>query len=65
MANKIKKIKLGDDDPREVYDIEAAHSINGYTNTQVEAQTITFANVPISTAEIDAELAKVTASSTN
>ena len=68
MANeikKIKKIKLGTEEPREVYDVEAAHSINGYTNAQVEAQSITFANVPISEAEIDAEWAKVTASFTN
>jgi hypothetical protein len=65
MADKIKKIKLGNEEPKEVYDVEAAHSINGYTNAQVEAQNITFANVPISEAEIEAELAKVTASSTN
>ena len=62
MANKIKKIKLGNDDAREVYDVESTHSINGYTNTQVEAQTVTFANIRITEDEIDAKLAEISAS---
>ena len=62
MADKIKTIKLGDNDPREVYDIESTHSINGYTNTAVEAQTVTFANVRITEAEIDAKLAEISSS---
>lgn len=62
MANKIKTIKLGDNEAREVYDIESTHSINGYTNTAVEAQTVTFANVRITEAEIDAKLAEISSS---
>lgn len=63
MANKkIKQIKFGTEDPRDVYDIESTHSINGYNNTQVETQEVTFANVPISEAEIDAKLAEISSS---
>lgn len=53
MAKKIKKISIGGQDALEVYDIEAAHTVNGYNSTDIEAQTVTFANKAISTEEIN------------
>ena len=53
MANKIRKIKIGKQEPLEVYDVDAAHTINGYASKDIEAQTVTFANTAISKAEID------------
>ena len=52
MANKIKKISIGGVE-RDVYDAEAAETINGYNSTDIEAQTVTFANKAISTEEIN------------
>ena len=52
MANKIKKISIGGV-ARDVYDVEAAHTINGYDSKAIEAQTVTFANTAISKAEIE------------
>ena len=51
-TKKIKKIKFGDQ-PLEVYDVDAAHTINGYDSKAIEAQTVTFANTAISKAEIE------------
>ena len=56
MANKIKKIKLGNDEAREVYDVDSTHTINGYSNAVIENQTVTFANKPITDADIDSVL---------
>lgn len=53
MANKIKKISIGGQDALEVYDVEAAHTINGFTAKDIEAQTVTFANKAISNDEIN------------
>lgn len=53
MAKKIKKISIGGEAALEVYDIEAAHTVNGYNSTDIEAQTVTFANKAISTEEIN------------
>ena len=53
MANKIRKIKIGKQEPLEVYDVDAAHTINGFTAKDIETQTVTFANKAISTAEIE------------
>ena len=61
MANKIKKISIGGQDALEVYDVEAAHTINGYLNKDIENQTVTFANTAISAAEIE-EIFKTQAS---
>ena len=52
MANKIKQISIGGV-ARDVYDVEAAHTVNGYNSTDIEAQTVTFANKAISTEEIN------------
>ena len=61
MANKIKQISIGGV-ARDVYDVEAAHTINGYTADKfVKAPDapegteppVTFANKAISTKEID------------
>lgn len=52
MANKIKKISIGGV-ARDVYDVEAAHTINGYLNKDIENQTVAFANKAISTEEIN------------
>ncbi len=61
MANKIKKISIGGV-ARDVYDVEAAHTINGYPATDFvkapdapeEAEPpVTFANKAISTEEIN------------
>lgn len=52
MANKIKKISIGGV-ARDVYDVEAAHTINGYPNKDIENQTVAFANKAISTEEIN------------
>ena len=61
MANKIKQISIGGV-ARDVYDVEAAHTINGYTADKfVKAPEapegteppVTFANKAISTAEIE------------
>ena len=49
---KIKKISIGGV-ARDVYDVEAAHTVNGYNSTDIEAQTVTFANKAISTEEIN------------
>ena len=51
-TKKIKKIKFGDQ-PLEVYDVDAAHTINGFTAKDIEAQTVTFANTPIPTKDIE------------
>ena len=53
MAKKIKKISIGGEAALEVYDIEAAHTINGYSNANIENQAVTFANKAISTEEIN------------
>ena len=53
MANKIRKIKIGKQEALEVYDVDAAHTINGFTAKDIEAQTVTFANKAISTEEIN------------
>ena len=50
---KIKRISIGGEAALEVYDIEAAHTINGYDATTIEAQTVMFANKAISTEEIN------------
>ena len=52
-TKKIKRISIGGQDALEVYDIEAAHTVNGYNSTDIEAQTVTFANKAISTEEIN------------
>ena len=61
MANKIKQISIGGV-ARDVYDVEAAHTINGYPATYfVKAPdapegtepAVTFANKAISTEEIN------------
>lgn len=61
MANKIKQISIGGV-ARDVYDVEAAHTINGYTADKfVKAPEapegteppVTFANKAISTEEIN------------
>ena len=52
MANKIKKISIGGV-ARDVYDVEAAHTVNGYNSKDIEEQTVTFANKAISTEEIN------------
>ena len=52
-TKKIKKIKFGDQ-PLEVYDVDAAHTINGFPAKDIEAQTVTFANKAISNDEIKA-----------
>ena len=53
-TKKIKRISIGGQDAlEEVYDIEAAHTVNGYNSTDIEAQTVTFANKAISTEEIN------------
>ena len=52
MANKIKKISIGGV-ARDVYDVEAAHTVNGYDAAAIEAQTVAFANKAISTEEIN------------
>ena len=58
MANKIKKISIGGVE-RDVYDAEAAHTINGYTAANfvvagdAEEPAVTFANKAISTEEIN------------
>lgn len=61
MANKIKQISIGGV-ARDVYDVEAAHTINGYPATDFvkapdapeEAEPpVTFANKAISTEEIN------------
>lgn len=48
---KIKKISIGDN-TLDVCDAEATHTINGYSSADVEAQTVTFANEPITKEEI-------------
>lgn len=62
MAKKIKKISIGGEAALEVYDVEAAHTINGYPATDfVKAPdapegtepAVTFANKAISTEEIN------------
>lgn len=59
MANKIKKISIGGQDALEVYDVEAAHTINGYPAKDfvvvgdAAEPAVTFANKAISTAEIE------------
>ena len=53
MAKKIKKISIGGEAALEVYDIEAAHTVNGYNSTDIETQIVTFANKAISTEEIN------------
>ena len=52
-TKKIKRISIGGQDALEVYDIEAAHTVNGYNSTDIEAQTVVFANKAISTEEIN------------
>ena len=52
-TKKIKRISIGGQDALEVYDVEAAHTVNGYDSTDIEAQTVTFANKAISTEEIN------------
>ena len=52
-TKKIKRISIGGQDALEVYDIEAAHTVNGYNSADIEAQTVTFANKAISTEEIN------------
>ena len=53
IKKKIKQIKIGNQEPLEVYDVEAVHTINGYASKAIEAQTVMFANLPISKAEIE------------
>ena len=53
IKKKIKQIKIGNQEALEVYDVEAAHTINGFTAKDIEAQTVTFANRAISTEEIE------------
>ncbi|MDY2737594.1 hypothetical protein [Intestinibacter sp.] len=53
MAKKIKKISIGGEAALEVYDVEAAHTINGYPNKDIENQAVVFANKAISTEEIN------------
>ena len=52
-TKKIKRISIGGQDALEVYDVAAAHTINGFTAKDIEAQTVTFANTAISKAEIE------------
>ena len=52
-TKKIKRISIGGQDALEVYDVEAAHTVNGYDAAAIEAQTVVFANKAISTAEIN------------
>ena len=61
-TKKIKRISIGGQDTLEVYDVEAAHTINGYTADKfVKAPEapegteppVTFANKAISTEEIN------------
>lgn len=52
-TKKIKRISISGQDALEVYDVEAAHTINGYDSKAIEAQTVTFANKAISTEEIE------------
>ena len=52
-SKKIKRISIGGQDALEVYDIEAAHTVNGYDAAAIEAQTVVFANKAISTEEIN------------
>lgn len=61
-TKKIKRISIGGQDALEVYDVEAAHTINGYPATDfVKAPdapegtepAVTFANKAISTEEIN------------
>ena len=53
-TKKIKRISIGGQDALEVYDIEAAHTVNGYDAAAIEAQTVVFANKAISSDEINA-----------
>ena len=61
-TKKIKRISIGGQDALEVYDVDAAHAINGYTADKfVKAPEapegteppVTFANKAISTEEIN------------
>ena len=52
-TKKIKRISIGGQDALDVYDAAAAHTVNGYNSTDIEAQTVTFANKAISTEEIN------------
>ena len=52
-TKKIKRISIGGQDALEVYDVEAAHTVNGYDAAAIEAQTVVFANKAISTEEIN------------
>ena len=52
-TKKIKRISIGGQDALEVYDVEAAHTVNGYDAAAIEAQTVVFANKTISTEEIN------------
>ena len=52
-TKKIKRISIGGQDALEVYDVAAAHTINGYDAAAIEAQTVVFANKAISTEEIN------------
>ena len=52
-TKKIKRISIGGQDALDVYDVAAAHTINGYDATAVEAQTVLFANKTISAEEIN------------
>ena len=38
-TKKIKRISIGGQDTLEVYDVEAAHTVNGYDAAAIEAQT--------------------------
>lgn len=52
-TKKIKRISIGGQDALEVYDVAAAHTINGYDAAAVESQSVVFANKAISTEEIN------------
>lgn len=52
-TKKIKRISIGGQDALEVYDVDAAHTINGYDSKAIEAQTVTFANTAISKDDIN------------
>ena len=52
-TKKIKRISIGGQDALEVYDVDAAHTVNRYDATDIEAQTVAFANKAISTEEIN------------
>jgi hypothetical protein len=52
---KIKKIQI-DTTSYDIEDAAAVKEINGYAKADVEGQTVTFANTPISETEINSAL---------